>query len=103
MLRMYRYNRILIFMVIAFVLTSLFALTASAEGVTGDLGDNSIVIEETTDNGVTEAPVQSDEVITSTADLEETNLYLRYITGILVFFLVVLLFYWCYKFFSMFF
>lgn len=71
----------------------------------GELSDEDSTTEETiTDEPIIEENITVEE--TSTEELyqaELTNEYLKYITGILVFFAVCFLFWACYKFLAMFF
>ena len=94
---MANYNKILIFVLVIAVFVSMMAISASATEID--------TIEETVVDTITEeSTITEDETVTdSSADLAETNEYLRYITGFLLFFVIVLLFHYAYKFFNLFF
>lgn len=93
---MYQYNKILAVMAVLALVVSLFAVSVSAEGVDGlEVNDSSVVAS------TEEEIVEPDG--SEFSDSELTNVYLRYITGILAIFLVIVLFYFTYKFFAMFF
>lgn len=92
---MSRYNRFLLVVPVICMLVCLFTMSASATGIE----TTEPVVEETTVSDV----VDETTTDSSSVDLTETNTYLEYITGFLLFFVIVILLHYSYQFFKLFF
>lgn len=95
---MCNYNKLLAVLTILLIVVSLFTLSASAESV-----DTSSDMVSSVEDNVSSDVIDEEITDTGISDVELTNEYLKYITGILTVFLVIVLFYFSYKFFAMFF
>ena len=111
---MAHYNRILCFVVVIAVFVSLMAVSVSAtefdntDSVIETISDEEVMVEEDIpEDDLTAPTVDLTEVNTHLEnveeDLTEANIYLKYITSFLLFFVIVILLYFTYKFFAMFF
>lgn len=91
MMRLYKYNKILAFMLALAFVVSLFSFSVSAEGV--NVPSDFLTVEDT----------QLDNTVMEDASMEQTNEYLRYITGFLLFICIYLLIKAVYRILSIFF
>ena len=103
-LRLYNYKFVLSLLMVFSLVMSFCSFNVYANEPTND-----VLVEDTTTEGTTTEPIIEENATTENSltgeitDTELTNEYLKYITGILIFFLVCFLFWACYKFFAMFF
>lgn len=86
-------------MLVITLFVSIFSISASAETIDNNSGEAVVI----TDEEVPVVDTETETEIPSASDLEQTNEYLKYITGILIFFLIAFLFWAVYKFFNLFF